>query len=81
VFRRSVTSGDPVVTTVLVSTAARSRERWSGAATTKPHWARWLVRKLDCSGKLPKPWLNRATGNDVAEWSTRVGSGASGAFR
>src|ERR1035441_8980545 len=46
------------------STDARSRERWSGATTTKPHWARCVVRKLDCSGYEAYPWLNSTTGKD-----------------
>jgi len=29
------------------------RSTWSGAATTKPHEAMWVVSDADCSGKPP----------------------------
>jgi len=60
-------------------TADRSVVCSSGAATTKPHVARWSVRKLDCSGYDPYPWAKITTGkawelSPLAEVSRAMGA-------
>ncbi len=60
-------------------TEARSVVCSSGAATTKPHVAKWSVRKLDCSGYDPYPWAKITIGNawevsPLAEVSWEMGA-------
>ena len=45
------------------SCAARPRSRKSGDATTKPHCARWVVRKVLWSRYPPNPCSNTMSGN------------------
>ena len=48
------------------SSPESERSTWSGAATTNPQEAMWVVSVADCSGKPAYPWLKSTIGNGPA---------------